>query len=371
MGILMAFGLQQCRQIGDRQESIPQDLRIHLQWYPAYSDESQQDVEVGLLWILAYLGEPITSNNYLDYMDWVEDDILLLDLTQLVSNPHRVKLWQKILTSLEASSTDRLHHSVDVGKFVFSTFNESETYYKLTEMPDQLEEFKTYYNLDENYVFAVAAGESCVAPGYRIFNSSKTSRLPRLGYIAQEGDGESIADFTPNEFEVFGFMKNGQPRFGVYGTDGKLREGGHPDLTTAGKPAKCMWCHTSQVQPLIFASSTVDGYESQDSFTRRINQQNKLRRRYLRKQNLDFVIDSLKQHSLAELLYVTYEYPTPQRLAAEGMTQGQISDFDFHQNVEYRFFGLVFDSMVHRNAIDPTFKRTARETEWSEKILRH
>ena len=371
MGILLTLGLQQCRQLGDNGASISQDMQIHLQWYPAYNGESPEDVEVGLLWILAFLGEPITTNNYLDYMEWVEDDILLLDLTQLVTDPQRVDLWQGILTSMERVSTDNQYHSVDVGKFVFDTFNNSATYYQLTEMPDSLQEFKAYYNLDDNYIFAVAPGESCVAPGYRIFSCSETNSLPRLGYIAQEGDGESIHDFVPSEFEVFGFMQNGQPRFGVYGTDGKLRDGGDQDLTTAGKPAKCMWCHTSQVQPLIFASSTVDGYESQDSFTTRINQQNKLRRRYLRKQKLDFAIDSLRQHSLAELLYVTYEYPTPQRLSAEGMTRGQIANLDFYQNEEYRFFDLVFDSMVHRNAIDPHFTESARETEWSEKLLSH
>jgi len=265
-GILLALGLQHCQQsrTGD---SISRVVNIHLKWHPAYTGESQQDIEVGLLWILAFLGESITSKNYHDYMEWVEDDILLLDLTKLVKDPHRADIWRGILTELEKSSNDRKYHSVDVGKFAFDTFTKSDIYYQLTEMPDDLEDFKKHYNIDENYVFAVAPGESCVAPGYRIFSCSDTKVLPRLGYIAQEGNGESIEDFSPSEFEVFGFMKNGQPRFGVYGTDGTLRKGGQPELTTAGKPAKCMWCHTTMVQPLIFASSTVDGPSCSTSHT--------------------------------------------------------------------------------------------------------
>ena len=364
--LVLSFLLQYCHDASSSIDKMPSNLIINLKWHPAYPQESQADVETGLLWVLAYLGESITEKDYLDYMTWIEPNLLQLDLTDLIDDPQKRLLWKEVLTEIKLESDDPKHHSVDVGKFVFETFNESDTYYQLTGMPTDLNAFKSFYDLDDEYRFSVAKGESCVAFGFRMIGCSQANELTELGYIAQEGTGSSISDFTAEEFEVFDFMENGQPRFGIYNTEGNLMTGANPEVTIAGKPAKCMWCHTSQVQPLIFAATNIDGFETMDSFSTRIHEQNVMRRRYLRKHNYDFAIDSLRQHSLAELLYFTYEYPTPQRLASEGIESDKIMSLDYHDNIEYRFFGLEFDSMVHRYAVDPTFKKSSRETYWEE-----
>lgn len=363
---MSAVLLQQCQQSSRTQAEAAPDLAINLKWYPAYPEESREDVEIGLLWTLSYLGELVNETDYLDYMTWIEDDVIRLDLTNLLDNEERIRRWDRVLAKIRQTSSDRKLRSIDVGKFVFETFTNSENYYYLTEMPETLQSFREHYQLDEDYPYIVAKGESCVSPGYRLFNTSESKRLTKIAYIAQEGTGNSLTDFTPKEFEVFDFMKNGQPRFAVYGIDGELRDGGDSEVTIAGRPAKCMWCHTSQVQPLIFAATDIDGYETTETFSNLIKNQNKIRRRYLRSNDQGYIVDSLRQHSLAELLYVTYEFPTPQRLEAEGLARGQMANLEFHKNIEYKFFDLVFDSMVHRNAIDPNFKVSARETVWAE-----
>jgi len=367
--IASGYALLSCESKNSNQGEGIDNLEIQLKWYPSYPDESREDVEVGLLWILSYLGEPINERNYQDYMTWEMDDVLLLDIDNLVHKSSRRKLWSTIITEIESHSNDNV---VDVGRFVFETFNRSEVYYQLTEMPTRLSEYLKLHGLKNDQEFAVSKGESCVSPGFRLFESTDSkNKLLDIAYTAQEGTGSKIEDFEAKEVEVMDFMANGQPRFGVYDLDGSLLPGADADITIAGKPAKCMWCHTSQVQPLIFAVSDIEGFETRDSFVSLIKNQNRVRRRYLRSTDQDFILDSLRQHSLAELLYFTYEYPTPQRLISEGYSQKQVKSLSYHQNIEYLFYDLEFDSMVHRHAIDPTFKRTSRETVWSENVLRH
>ncbi len=71
-----------------------------------------------------------------------------------------------------------------------------------------------------------------------------------MAFIAQEGTGSAQqGSFEPSDFEVFDFMENGQPRFAIYDHNGQLKTAVPPSLGEAGKPAKCMWCHESNIQP--------------------------------------------------------------------------------------------------------------------------
>lgn len=338
---------------------------ISLRWHQSYPSETHRDIETGLIWTFLYLGAHCNESNIRNGLEWVDDQVLTLQIDQMGFDQESLDAIRILVDELKQLSEYRSSRSIDVGRFVMYLYNESDNYYKITQMPTTLEQFEEKYHFEEQPRFITAYGESCVSSGIRIFNAAQSDDLTQIAYLAQEGYGETVDDFQVKEFEVFDFMDNGQPRFGIYNLQGDLIAGADADVSIAGKPAKCMWCHTSSVQPIISAASSIDGFERLDSFSTLIKQQNGIRRKYLRSQDLDFVVDSLAQHSLAELLYFTYEYPTPQRLRSEGLSLDSIADIDYHKNREYQFFNLVFDSMVHRSVIDPTFKSSARETVWT------
>jgi hypothetical protein len=71
--------------------------------------------------------------------------------------------------------------------------------------------------------------------------------IERLAFRATEGTG-SIADgtFEPREYEILDVLPNGIHHYAVYDLDGNLLPGGTPEVSPAGQPGRCMWCHESQ-----------------------------------------------------------------------------------------------------------------------------
>jgi len=99
--LVLSFLLQYCHDASSSIDKMPSNLIINLKWHPAYPQESQADVETGLLWVLAYLGESITEKDYLDYMTWIEPNLLQLDLTDLIDDPQKRLLWKEVLTEIK------------------------------------------------------------------------------------------------------------------------------------------------------------------------------------------------------------------------------------------------------------------------------
>ena len=366
LGVLFSFlficlVFEMCKM---HKNELSQD-EIVLKWHQSYNTETKRDIEIGLQWIFLYLGASCTEINMQHGLSWVDNRVFELKIDQLGFEMESLNVLRSLLNELKQSPEYKKHQCLDVGLFVMNIYNKSENYYKITQVPRTQSEFVTSHNFDDRFEFVTAYGESCVSSGIRLFNVAQSKQLTEIAYWAKEGTGETVENFQVKEFEVFDFMSNGQPRFAIYDLDGSLKNGADSEVSIGGKPAKCMWCHTSSVQPIISAASSIEGFERLDSFSRLIKKQNNIRKRYLRNQSYDFVVDSLSQHSLAELLYFTYEYPTPQRLISEGISRSEVEKLEYHKNIEYKFFDLVFDSMVHRHEIDPTFKMSARETVWT------
>lgn len=342
------------------------DDKIVLKWYQSYDRETQRDVVVGLKWIFLYLGADCKEENIQSSVNWVDSQVMEVQIDKLGFDYRSLLVLRSIVSKFKISSEYQNKGSLDLGRFVMEVFNKSENYYKITNIPSSLDDFISNHQFNDRYEFITAYGESCVSSGIRQFNAAQSNELVEIAYLAKEGYGKTVDEFQVKEFEVFDFMPNGQPRFAIYDLNGDLKEGADTEVSIGGKPAKCMWCHTSRVQPIISAASSIEGFERLDSFSRLIKKQNSIRKEYLRNQRFDFVVDSLNQHSLAELLYFTYEYPTPLRLRSEGLSKFEIASLEYHPNTEYQFLNLAFDSMVHRNAIDETFRESARETIWEE-----
>src|SRR5690606_29556798 len=88
----------------------------------------------------------------------------------------------------------------------------------------------------------VAIVESGIAYGERLIEIAEGSTASDIGFVAHEGTGSlSRGTFVTVEHELADIMANGQLRFALYGTDGKLKPAADPTLTPAGKPSKCLW----------------------------------------------------------------------------------------------------------------------------------
>jgi len=342
-------------------------LQITLKWYQSYPEETKEDIEIGMLWIMSFLGAEYDETIMDKIINWNEDETFLLDLDYAGFNKEQIKVWKELLTVFKQRSKYKEEAQMDVGAFVMESFNNSWHYYALTQASTNLDSFKAQYNFDEVDDFAVAPGESCVTKGMRVFNNAKARAFDQIAHIAKEGHGETAEKFVAKEFEVFDFMSNGQPRFAVYNVSGDLITGGDPSLSEAGKPAKCMWCHTSKVQPVLFGKTDVEGYGKLDDFQAKIKQQNRWVKRHVRKNANAFIADSIKQHSLAELIYVNYQDPSIMRLRNEGIDESKLAAIEkWYKNGEYEFMDLIIDSVIHRKTLEPDFKLEGRETDYEE-----
>ncbi len=365
--VLTTFLLAQCKQ--QNVSADPNQYKIDLKWFKAYPEENTYKVEVGLKWIMAYLGAELLTDNYSNSIQWKEGQVLSLNVEHLGFSASALKSWKIILRNLKKSKNYQKNKWIDIGQFISFVFNNTNSYYAITGVSKTLSDFKNKYNFDDTYDYVINKSESCVSPGFRFINVGDAASVSEIAYIAKEGFGDKVEGFQVKEFEVIDFMKNGQPRFAIYNLDGKLLPGADELVTTAGKPAKCMWCHTSKIARLLFAETETKGYGKLKNFSKIIATQNKMLRNHWTQTNQSFVADSIKQHSYAELLYVTYEDPTLYRLRNEGVEEELLNKIknETHQNVEYKFFNkLVLDSVIARKALFPSFNITTRETNENE-----
>lgn len=349
-----------------------ENLRITLRWVKSYPQETQEKVEIGLKWILSYLGAMLPQENIDKTIVWKDDHMILLDISKAGFSATSNKAWNLLLGEIKQTEEYSLLGSLDLGRFVMMSFNSSENYYAITGVEKVFTDFKESYKFDPNDQESLLPGQSAIAPGLRKMYFSTGQTVDQLAHIAEEGIGDDPKTFKVKEMEVFDFMLNGQPRFAVYGVDGHLKIGGNPDLSGAGKPSKCMWCHESGVQlPFKLMNDFPDQPKLLFDFKEMVKLQNTILDTFY--YNLIVEVDTFRldkaNHYLAELLYINYQKPTKQRAQNELLNAG-ISDKDFDFQIidtthhEFKFL----KNLISRNELDDylpyqsDLKIDARET---------
>ena len=93
--------------------------------------------------------------------------------------------------------------------------------------------------------------------GY-VNNSGVSFEHRIIGFSEQNGFDQVFfcTEIDPNsgdilEYETVEILPNGQTRFGIFNAEGFRINSTDPSHSNAGKPAKCMWCHESGIQPLF------------------------------------------------------------------------------------------------------------------------
>lgn len=148
-------------------------------------------------------------------------------------------------------------------------------------------------------------------------------------------------------------MQNGQVRFGIYNKDGIRINNTDPSHSFAGKPAKCMWCHESRIQPLFSKQEDKEGFIPYLDF-KHILDEDRATHSNLQNSLSDGVnYQELQQHTFAELLYITFMEPSAERLSLEwnlpiSEIQNLLSEISPHTHSEFVFLGNLY----HRADVD-------------------
>ena len=321
---------------------------IILNWYPAPAHQTKEEFTTGLVWMFSYLGAKLPANKFDDGVKFISSNKIEIDFEALDFADFALNYLKILVSKIKQTEEYKVTGGIDAGRFFALCFNSSYHYYKITGVSPS---FITFKNKFQAFVFKTfACDTSAVAYSSRVLNYGIASNsIANNFFFAQEGEGY----FTQGNFiksaviEAFDYMENGQPRFAIYDEQGNLYAPNNPLKHPAGKPAKCMWCHESGMQPLIFPTADIAGYETGASFTaarqiftERLNEFHKSTG-----SKLDFT--QKKAHSQGEIIYLLFYEPDIVRLSqewqmSESGVKRLLNGLQSHTNPEYTFLKEVY-----------------------------
>lgn len=290
-------------------EEIKEDYQqlLQLKWNKAYEEDTIDKAVIGLQWALSYVGAntPSKTNSIT-----VTDNLISLNLNNLGFSEAAKKAFEKLEIQIIDTEAYNKNKSIDLGRFVTLLLGSPEIYYTLIETP------KTLGELKENYILNPKKGyinNSSIAHVDRVISFSEQKEFNQL-WISEETDPITK---TVYEIETIELLKNGQLRFGIYDNNGVRKNSANKEHTRAGKPGKCIWCHESNLNPLFKEQNDFNGFLTSQELqkiiisSRETFNLNKTQLKY----NVDYT--NKQQHTLAELLYISFLEPSAERLSLE------------------------------------------------------
>lgn len=328
----------------------PTDLKIQLQYYYNNASPDQQSLESGLKWYFSYLGARLQKGQLDKAIEWKQQTnrlaLLEIDCSKLGFSVPAQTALKRIIQTIKNSPSYQKNKHIDLGRFVVLTLNSSHHYYAITGVYPTFNAFKAAYNFEDTAVIRLNNGASSVTSGNRIIYQTKEgfSAFQQMAFMALEGTGDvQQGNFEATDFEVFDFMPNGQPRFAIYDEHGALKTAVPRVLGEAGKPAKCIWCHESTIQP-----NFVLQHPQSTAFNQTVRSQNRLLNTARNQLDSDLSYLLLQEHHFAELLYISFLEPNAERLAQEWNytlteTQALLQNYTTHTHHEYPQLGNLYN----------------------------
>ncbi len=301
-------------------------------------------------WALSFLGATLPSTSPEVY--WWQGNVVTVDLDAAGISSQTAPAWIALLTNLKASDEYRKTGALDVGRFVTLTLCSSRQYLALTGAAPTFADFQARHPQETK---PAAVVESGIANGNRLVEVGPPGPVADIFFVAYEGSG-SIADgsFQRAELETLDFMPNGQLRFGLYDLAGHQKLGTTAQLTAAGKPSKCLWCHEIGLQQPYKATTTVPGFYSPGELRHLLLERMSAVRDYRAglKSRIDFT--RTNDHTYAELLYLSFAEPSAARLALEwnepeAKIKALLATYKTHAQAERPILG---DRLYDRAEID-------------------
>lgn len=289
----------------------PDDL-VKLRWTRAYESEIRPDVSIGLAWGLSFLGARLPEAG--GAIVW-DGDIATIDISRAGVDESTLPAWRALFAEIRKSDEYRVMGAMDIGRFFMLTLGSSKHYFALTGAEPDYQRARARYQFGAK---TAAIVESGVARGHRLIEMTEAAGAKDVAFIAHEGSG-SIPEgtFDSHEVELLDFMANGQLRVAIYDRDGRLKDSATPELTAAGKPAKCLWCHEIRLLTALNSRTNVSGHLTRAEFDAGIAK--RMRLVEIHRSSLDSQIDfsRLQDHRYLEYLYLSFAEPTLERLARE------------------------------------------------------
>lgn len=314
------------------------DTALYLKWNKAYPDDTMDKSLIGLKWGLSYVGAKLpaslngisTSNN-----------VISINITKLGFSESAIEKLSKLNLKIKESQEYRTTNAIDLGRYITLLLGASEHYYEIVGVPNRLDAILNQYTLspEKGYV-----NNSNVSFEHRIIQFSEQNGFNQV-FISKEIDPNSG---QIHEYETIELLPNGQLRFGIFDANGNRKNNADASYGKAGKPGKCMWCHESSINQMYTSQNDFTGYLSASAF------QNKLinykeSNRILKLTLVDGVdFSQTQQHTLTELLYISFMEPSAERLSLEWgipLTQVQslLSNLPTHIYAEFPFLGNLYN----------------------------
>lgn len=312
-----------------------ENLTLSLRWIPGLEIETQDEMKTGLAWTLSMLGASLPAGSLNSAIVWHNDTHFDLNLNKVGFNKEALKALSTIRRALVESEEYTTVGSINLGRFVMLTLNSTNHYYEITGIPETLREFRSLYDFQQKRLLVVNSSISSVD---RLIETAEAESFVQIAHIGSEsGQPFSAGEFMPIEFETIDVMPNGFLRFGLYGSDRRLKTFANEAFTSAGKPAKCAWCHEQSILPLFLADPviTLGNSLTREAFIQLQREQMEVIRAYRSGLNTDLDFSKPRDHERTEKIYEDFMEPDAELLAREwGLsieaTQSMLSGIENH-----------------------------------------
>lgn len=295
-----------------------ENLSLNLRWVPGLETETQDEMLIGLTWALSTLGAELPEGSMNAAVRWYDTTHFELNLNRVGFSRDALSALSRIRKVLIASEEYSETGSINLGRFVMLTLNSTYHYYAITGVPGTIAEFRSLYDFQEKRVVVI---NSSITSVDRLIEVAEAEEYGQIAHIGSEsGDIFSPSeDFVPAEFETLDMMANGQIRFGLYDRQGRLKAFANEEFTIASKPAKCLWCHEVNIQPLFLVDAALNfnGALTQEAFNQLQREQMDLLTTYRLALKSDLDYSRPREHERAEKIYEDFMEPTAGILAIE------------------------------------------------------
>lgn len=316
---------------------------IQLKWNSAYQTQTKQEVEIGFLWALSFLGADLPKGSFHEAIFW-NGDKLNINFSGLGFNEKGLDAISRLIYLFKQSEEYKKTGAIDLGRFIALTLNSSKHYYAITGIAKTFDEFKRGKIFDRKQFVAT---NSTISSHDRIIDLPDSSNMDYIkdAYIANECTGKvSEGNNKITSFEVAEQMRNGQFRFAIYDTTGILLSAANG---AAGKPAKCLWCHEIYIQTLHADQVDEPSFYSAEQFKYIVLRNTSVLRNYRNTLTSDIDYERKQDHTFTELLYISFMEPSAERLALEwGMSlesvKEKLAGLSTHLHAEFGYLGKLY-----------------------------
>lgn len=343
-----------CNSIDDEPEEVPKNYEISFTWFEGSLVPDYEALKAGLNWTVSTLGAVLPANGIDNGILSVDNDkkIMRFDFSKVGFRPKPLEKLHVVLSRLKASGIYKELGHVELGRLIVLTLNSTYHYYEITEVPETLSEFKNRYPFPGPMILVV---NSIVANTDRRIEVAKASNFEEIAYLSEEGEYDTLAGtFEVAEFEAKDLMPSGQFRFALYDKDGFLKKGADPITTAAGKPAKCLWCHETYIQPFFTPNPVLekDEFLTQEEFISLNDTYTDMMLK--QREGLAYpLFDSLHHHTWMEKIYQDFMEPSLEQIALEWRMSVEdafklVGHLPTHTQHEY---GV--ENLYYRKDVDP------------------